>query len=157
MGYKAQAVGRQWENVLEYQANRDGVILVKQYPEVLFTGKGQAHIVSHAWVDYIGLYRGRGFTLEAKSTSNKSRFKAPRDRMHQFHTLQQVSGDVPAFYLVYWQEHGHVEVHLFGQDTIWPHWMEYGEGDVSMEYSLDHRWFVDMLAEVFGLWEDNHE
>jgi hypothetical protein len=143
-------VGQNWEDTLAFQAERERIILVKQWPEVLFLGPGQYRVVSKAWVDYMGAMSGIAFTMEAKATENKTKLKAPKDRMHQFFTMRGVSDRIPAFYLVYWKVDETVEVFLIEPDSPWPFWMKRGEGLTSIDLDLDRHWLGELIWPVFG-------
>lgn len=156
-GNAPRLAGQSWENILQFQAQREGIVLVKQQPEVLFTGKGQAHIVNHAWVDYMGSWQGRAFTMEAKSTANKGMLKAPKDRMHQFFTMRDVADRLPSFYLVYWREHELVAAYLIGPDDEWPYWMEVDDGlAVKVNMDLDRLWLGSVIERVMMNWDSEY-
>lgn len=112
MGLKAQRAGQAWEEYIEWQATSSNIILVKQYPEVKFFTKGVAKIVGEAWVDYLGSYQGKTFTLDTKSTENKSWWKPPKKTIHQLRTMQRVCMDIPAFYLLEWRLYNEAEVFM---------------------------------------------
>jgi penicillin-binding protein-related factor A (putative recombinase) len=156
MGIKAQAYGAGFENFLQYQAQIEKIKIVKQQPEVTFFAQGVAKVTGVAWVDYIGFWHGRGFTFEAKSTQNTERFKAPKDRRHQFETLRSMEGIAPAFYFVYWRHYEALEVYPVDGETEWPFWMTKGHGLFEIPFIFGAEWMEKLLRKYFNWWDERY-
>lgn len=136
MGLRSQRVGDAFEQLILWSAHNDGrLTLVKQHPEVRFFRGGRAKVVAKAVPDFMGWVgdRALGVVFDAKSTENKRRLVAPRDRRHQFEFMRRVAEQHPwvmTFYLVEWRGSDPTEFEVFPvkADSRWPFVMEKGGG-----------------------------
>ena len=130
-----QAVGKAFESLILLSANgQDGeVTLIRQHPPVLFRSGGEVVVTGKAWPDWIGFVRARAIAFDAKSTANRTTFRAPADRVHQFLALRRLARlhGVFAFYLVEWRSAGpesDYEIFPVSPGDAWPFVRNRGDG-----------------------------
>ena len=101
-----QSVGKAFESLILFSANgQDEVTLIRQHPAVLFRSGRDVVVTGKAWPDWVGFVQSHAIAFDAKSTANKTTFRAPSDRVHQFLALQRLARlhGVFSFYLVEWR------------------------------------------------------
>jgi len=131
MSRAAQKSGASVEEMIEEQAAySQHVIVVKQYPKVVYRSergkKPRPQVEGNAWVDFIGFYKGHGFTFDAKANSdpdnsrNPANFPMKKDARNyrQLATMKDaLRYAVPAFYLVYWHVYRMAEIFMVSEDS----------------------------------------
>ena len=129
-----QSIGKAFESLILLSMNeQDEVTLIRQNPPVLFREGGGVVVTGKAWPDWIGFVRGRAIAFDAKSTSNRSTFRAPKDRIHQFLALRRLARlhRVFSFYLVEWRNaepEPVYEAFPVSPDDEWPFVRRRGDG-----------------------------
>jgi len=88
------------------------------WPEVLFTGKGQARATGRALPDRLVLADGQLYAIEIKTWCAKSKHTL-RKRLHQYYAMERMGryGAV-CFYLVLWRWRATEEWRLYPVDTL---------------------------------------
>lgn len=137
----------------------DGLLLVEQYPRTHFPSKGQrrgvppgyARVIGKGWCDFIALYYGRGFTFDAKSTTQKSKFRS--DKQHQFDKLLKAARrGTQAFYMIRWEFYGTVALHQVHGNMSFPHQFEYGDWAYYTSDTRYGNWLETLVQAVAADW-----